>query len=155
MGLTYNGKKYLYLRNPQSFKSHSLEDNVYFTIRDVHMNEDLKSDNDFFEGVCLIDRLTNDILWQDRQEDFTYTNVLQDKLYIEGLLSWLEGINIGYFEFDDPIDEEDTIIDTDVGEIRIISYKSDYNDYDYITFEAWWENVLELKRKLVERMQSL
>ena len=44
MGLTYNDKKYLYLMNPHSFKSHSLEDNVYFTTRDVIMNADSSSD---------------------------------------------------------------------------------------------------------------
>jgi hypothetical protein len=82
------GVRYVGLMNDNSFKSKSLEDNVYFTLRDIFWNgeiDDLLSAN-YFNGL-----LTNNISFQERDERFEYANLLYDynSDYTKKLYDWL------------------------------------------------------------------
>jgi hypothetical protein len=151
-GRLINGERYIYLMNDNSFKSMSLEDNVYFTLRDIFLNgcpDDCLTAN-YFNGI-----LTNDISFGKRDENFKYSNVLNDcncdfaeKLYTK--LRMLCGYKFEYYYpkskypmynkysmFD--FEEEDDEIDMS----------------EYMKFDDWWEQLLELMKKLEEQVEKL
>ena len=60
-GIKYNGIKYLYLNHPNDWKTKSLEDNIYFTMRDIFVNID---DFQFaMEANMFNDKLTNGVVY--------------------------------------------------------------------------------------------
>jgi hypothetical protein len=73
-GRSINGTKYIYLNYPNDFKNKSLEDNVYFTLRDIFWNGDSKQ--------CTTANHYNSIIankpFEERNEEFRYENVLHD-----------------------------------------------------------------------------
>ena len=84
-------RRYVYKCDPaqHALKTHSLEDNVYFTVRDIFMNAespDLCIECNYFNA-----QLTQGISYEDRpaNQTFTYTNDLQDKAFVKELLQWL------------------------------------------------------------------
>lgn len=130
MGITYNDTKYVYLCNKESFKSLSLEDNVYFTLRDIFMNAN--NADDAIECNNFNNKLTNNICFEERTDTFTYTDVLQDKLFIEGLIRWLNACKPKRdFFFTDSTDEG--------------------NDSEYITLDTWMESFNDLKHNLLPK----
>ena len=79
----FNDIKYLQLANENHLKNKSLEDNVYFTLRDIFANV---SELDYcMEANGFNTKLTNSISYEERTIDFTYTNVINDKIYIHKL----------------------------------------------------------------------
>ena len=74
-GRLINRVKYIGLTNDNNFKSKLLEDNVYFTLRDIFWNGDtLQCMNaNHFNGL-----LTNNISFKERGNSFEYTNLLYD-----------------------------------------------------------------------------
>ena len=94
-----NGIKYLELFNDNNFKDLSLEDNVYFTLRDIFLNiynyENVIKANNFNS------ELTGNVPYEKRKSDFQYTNVLNDKLYVNNLNEQLKYIRPCYFEFEE------------------------------------------------------
>lgn len=87
---TLTDPRYVYPCDPHTLKLSSLEDNVYFTLRDIFMN--VKSADLALECNAFNAQLTNGIAYEDRSADFTYTNVLQDKAFVQKLLKWLDNI---------------------------------------------------------------
>ena len=81
MGLTYNETKYVFLCNSYPLKYRSLEDHVYFTLRDIFMNA--ASADDAIECNQFNIQLTNEICYEDRTDTFTYTDILQDKAFVD------------------------------------------------------------------------
>lgn len=131
-GIKYNGINYLRLFHPNDWKQKSLEDNIYFTIRDIFQNID---DFQFaMEANMFNDTLTNGVSYEERTDDFTYSNILnEDFSFVCKLLEWLSYICEYYFDFDEVV--EDTI------------------DLDkYITFEAWISQLDILKELLDEKL---
>lgn len=115
-GKIINGIKYMCLHNDNNFKQLSLEDNVYFTLRDIFLNGDsvdiiLKANE--FNAI-----LTNGIYFEERTENFTYSNMLDDAQYLYNLIRWLKNFSESYFEFVEPDDKIDMC--------------------DYIKFDDWW-----------------
>ena len=106
-GIKYNGIKYLYLIHPNDWKQKSLEDNVYFTMRDIFVNID---DFQFaMEANFFNDRLTNGVIYEERTTEFTYSNVLNDNFsFVCKLFKWLSYICEYYFDCnvveDEPVD---------------------------------------------------
>jgi hypothetical protein len=132
--------KYLRLHNENKLKELSLEDNVYFTLRDVFLNIDeveyLYTINDF-NG-----QLTNNIYYEDRSDNFSYTNVLTEEKYVNELSEFLDTIVLSCFYFEElkPHDNEED--------------KDWYNNVDmkkYIKFEDWWEQFEKLKKLIKNR----
>ena len=153
MGLTYNKTKYVELCNPHKFKSLSLEDNVYFTLRDIFMNAG--SADDAIECNQFNIQLTNDIGYEDRTDTFTYTDILQDKAFVEGLVKWLNytSPNLDFF-FCDTIDEYD---DFNINCYTLTATKwYSGNKCEYLRLDAWMENFNELKNILLpERLNEI
>ena len=150
MGLTYKGTKYVFLCNSHSFKSLSLEDNVYFTLRDIFMNAG--SADDAIECNIFNGYLTNDIGFEDRTDTFIYSNVLHDKAFVEKLLKWLLATKPERdFFFTDEIDEDDEYNFN----CYTLTTKWKYSDNKcvYRALDAWMGDFNELKsdlKKIIE-----
>lgn len=128
-GIIYNGIKYVYLTNSNNLKKISLEDNVYFTLRDIFQNID---DFQFaMESNMYNDKLTNGISYEERTHNFSYSNVLNDNFsFVYRLTKWLSCICEYYFDFE--IIEENIDIDLE----------------KYITFEEWISKLEDLREHL-------
>lgn len=91
-----DGIKYIKLSNSREFKKISLEDNVYFTLRDIFLNygyiDDVLRANDFNS------KLTNNISYEHRTENFRHTNSLLDDNFLSSLIVWIKRIHISEFE---------------------------------------------------------
>jgi hypothetical protein len=121
------------LYNDSKFKQLSLEDNVYFTLRDIFLNSECI--DDAFTANNFNHRLTGGIRFEDRDESFTYTNVLDDLEYLSRLVSWLEYFKIYCFEFKDQDDASEEI-----------------NMDKYIKFDDWWDGFVKLRNQLEENL---
>jgi hypothetical protein len=140
-GRLIDGVKYVGLMNDNSFKTKSLEDNVYFTLRDIVWNgeiDDLMSAN-HFNGL-----LTNNVSFMDRDKNFAYANILYDynSDYTQKLYKWLMRLT-GYntnvnsvFEFHEV--EEDEKIDM----------------ANYMKYDDWWDQLQVLIRALEEQLEN-
>ena len=138
-----NNIKYFQLANENHLKNTSLEDNVYFTLRDIFRNV---SGIDYcLEATGFLDELTNGISYQERTIDFTYTNVLNDKKYIYRLNNWLSYIQKYNFEFEAFNDEDD-----DVEEKKW--YFATSNLIILFKFDDWWLHFEELKILIRQRL---
>ena len=133
-GRVINGVKYIHLMNDNEFKKKSLEDNVYFTLRDIFANAD--SADTCFEANYFNGRLTNNIRFEERTERFQYSNELYQKYFVEKLKSWLKYFNISYFEFEEP--EEDEQIDMK----------------EYMKWDDWWGQFINLRQLLDEQYEK-
>lgn len=126
-GIKYNGIKYLYLIHPNDWKQKSLEDNIYFTLRDIFVNID---DFQFaMEANNFNDTLTNGVCYEERTSDFTYSNVLNEDTRLS---EWLSHICEYYFDFK----EVDETIDLD----------------KYILFDEWISQLDILKKLLAKKL---
>jgi hypothetical protein len=137
----FNNIKYLQLANENQLKSKSLEDNVYFTLRDIFNN--VSGFDNCMEANSFNDALTNRISYQERTNDFTYTNVLNDKKYMYRLSEWLSRIHKGEFEFEALNDTE---------EKEKVWY---YDTIHLFPFDDWWLQLEELKILIRERYKIL
>jgi hypothetical protein len=133
-GIIYNGIKYLYLTNPNNLKKISLEDNVYFTLRDIFQNIDdfqFAMESNFFN-----DTFTNGISYEERTDDFSYSNILnEDFSFVCRLSDWLSYICEYYFEFE--IIEENIDLEK------------------YITFDKWLSQLTILREHLNEIINKM
>jgi hypothetical protein len=133
---TYNGTTNfnIQLCNDKKFKLLSLEDNVYFTLRDIFLN--ISGIDYVMEANELNYALTDGICYEDRTSDFHYTNVLNDKKYVDRLIRWLNNIDPIYFVCDES-DESD-------------------KDFELLEhFDDWWSHFEELKKSITRRAEEL
>jgi hypothetical protein len=133
-GRLINGVKYIHLMNDNEFKKKSLEDNIYFTLRDIFANAD--SADTCFEANYFNGRLTGGICFEERTERFEYTNELHQKYYVERLQRWLKHFDIYYFEFTQP--EEDDQIDMK----------------EYMKWDDWWNQFIKLRKLIDEQYEK-
>ena len=134
----FNNIKYLQLANENHLKHKSLEDYVYFTLRDIFANV---SGLDYcMEANGFNTKLTNGISYEERTIDFTYTNVLNDKIYINQLSKWLSYIQKCDFEFE--------AMDTDEKHWY-------YDTKNLFKFDDWWLQFEELKILIRQKLKSL
>jgi hypothetical protein len=138
----FNDIKYLQLANENNLKKKSLEDNVYFTLRDIFVNV---SGIDYcMEANSFNNILTNGISYEERTIDFTYTNVLNDKIYIDQLSEWLSYIQKSDFEFEAINDDVDT------------EEKEWYFDtINLFKFDDWWTQFEELRILIKQRLNEI
>lgn len=152
-----NGVKYLCTFNEHKFKQKSLEDNVYFTLRDIFTNAECLN---VAAGANFInEELTNNISYEERDDDFEYTDYLMNKTKLTKLVTWIERVTINDFyfrSFDEYAKEcEINLLDTPD------TYLEEYNDYynvsmtDYIEFDQWMDQFNELKIKLKKRLDEI
>jgi hypothetical protein len=131
--MLYDEIEYVGLSEEHSFKFRSLEDDVYFTLRDLFLN--LLDIDDVILTIDFSKELTHGICYEERDETFQYTDALSDKDYTKRLSEWLFSINKKCFEFKPP--QKDDIIDLK----------------EFIPFDEWWKH-FEYLRSLI-RYKSL
>ena len=137
----FNDIKYLQLANENHLKSKSLEDNVYFTLRDIFNN--VSGFDNCMEANVFNDALTNGISYQERTDDFAYTNVLNDKKYIYRLSEWLSRIHKSEFEFE-ALNNDATALEKEK-----VWY---YDTINLFPFDDWWQQLEELKILIRQRL---
>jgi hypothetical protein len=124
-GLLINGIKYISIMENNDFKKKSLNDNVYFTLRDIFWNS--MSADTVFQANNFNEKLSGGICYEYRPDNFNYTNVLyEDKNYLYKLLKWFKKININYFDFLEPEHDEE------------IDIKK------FMKFDDWWVQFINL-----------
>lgn len=134
-GKIINSTNYIYLLEHNEYKKKSLEDNVYFTLRDIFANtEDV---NLCIQSNQFSATLTNDVYFQDRDLNFTYSNVLYNRDFIQKISSWLNRIEPCKLEFQ-KLEEGEQI---EVGK--------------YMKFEDWWKQFEELRERLKQQYKML
>lgn len=135
MGKLINGIKYMYICNDNYLKQHSLEDNLYFTLRDIFWNcED--------SVVCMIAKsyimmLNGEIDYESRTDTFQYAKVLNKKYECYAIINWLSKIKLSWFEFE-----------------NVEDIKNDEND-KFILFDIWWKQFEKLKEMLREHYEII
>lgn len=134
-GRIINGIYYIALSDNNNLKKISLEDNIYFTNRDIFCNagdiDTIMESNSFSRG------LTGGISYENRTETFKYTDILNDITYLQDLIDYYEYINIGYFDFLEPFENEEI------------------NMEDYISFDDWFAQFKNLIDLLKTRLKIL
>lgn len=137
--------KYLKLHNPNEFKSKSIEDNVYFTLRDIFLNygdiHSIMRANDFNST------LSGNISYEERDVDFKYSNDLIDKKFLMNLIKFLKSIHPSEFEFETP--EQYWTKDKNTNEYKEELewyYNVDMNNY--IKLDDWVKQLSELIKEL-------
>lgn len=136
-----HGIKYLESCDDNNLKELSLENNVYFTLRDIFWN--ISATHYLLQANEFNEKLTNNICYDDRTDNFQYTDVLNDKSFINKLSIWLNTINISDFEFEIPDDDEDKDLYYNVDLIY------------YIKFDDWLRQFENLKQLINLRLDSL
>lgn len=135
-GIIVDGKQYVLLHDKHCLKNTSLEDNVYFTLRDIFANatelEDAMQANDF---NC---KLTNNISYSDRTSTFKYSHVLNDVSYLHRLIDWLNTFHKDYcFEFEENEENEEEEKENE-----------EDNQFEYMLFDDWWLQFDNLRNTL-------
>jgi len=148
-----DGVKYLQLHNLIEFKKISLEDNVYFTLRDIFLNygyiDDVLRANDF-NG-----KLTNNISYEERTENFEYADLLMDENFLSSLIEWIKRIHISEFEFETP---EQYLADCDTSSKKYLDELDWYYNVDmseYIALDDWINNLNKLILELEIQLEKV
>ena len=137
-----NGIKYLQHFNDNNLKSLSLEDNVYFTLRDIFIN--MAELQYIMEANVFNNQISGSICYEDRKSNFKYKDALNDKLFVDRLNKWFKYIKKSDFEFEEPYDKADD--------------EEKYWYYDMkllIKFDDWWSQFEELKVLIKNRLDEL
>ena len=129
----FNNIKYLQLVNENNYKNKSLEDNVYFTLRDIFAN--VSGIDWFMEANGFASELTCGVSYEDRTSDFAYSNALKDNDFIYRLSNWLNCLQKSDFDFDYNTEDDEWYYDTK----------------NLFKFEDWWSQLEELKILLNKR----
>jgi hypothetical protein len=125
-GRIINGTRYIHIVNNNELKKKSLNDYVYFNLRDIFENAYDYDTIIYANRFC--EKLTGELYFEDdKKSTYNYTNALNEKDYLKKLICWLVDIDINSFEF---------II---LGENEKINMK------EYIEWDIWWFQFEELK----------
>lgn len=129
-GVINNNICYMRLCFPNDYKFKSLEDNLYFTLKDIHLN--ILFPDYFTKSRQICDDLTNNINYDKRDDNFEYTKLLENENYRKELIKWLNTINKTDFDFE-PIEE-------------YRNYQINMNNF--INFDVWWIQFDEMRNKI-------
>ena len=136
-GIIVNCIKYICLYNDNELKNKSLEDNVYFTLRDIFDN--IRSD--LIDMLIEINEfnhiLSGGICYEERTESFSYTRMLYDKDYLINLINFLKKLNEYSFEFNKPEENKEIQIN------------------EYMVFDEWLKQFERLKKSLDNQYNML
>ena len=128
--------KWICLSEQHADKSKSLEDNVYFTLREFFMHADTydmcRSAN-YFNA-----RLTGNICLEDRPPGFTYTNRLHDPEFVSKLDEWLFRVTPLWL---DPVTDANFESGTAAGTL--------------LPLEQWWNQFETMRDRVRERCKQL
>jgi hypothetical protein len=135
-GIIYDGIKYIEIINDlNNIRNKTLEDFVYCILIEISMNV---NNQDFVtKADNYVNLLTNNIKFP-RNDDFIYANILQDKSFLSQFNEWLSLIDTSFFNFES-IPIYDTTIDLK----------------DYVRFDMWIIDLINLKKLLIKRSNNL
>lgn len=141
-GKIINGIWYIELLYKNEFKKRSIEDNIYFTLRDIFWNCDSIDSNkaNYFNSILIGGN--NNINGYDEYNDITYTNVVHDENdnFVVELYDYLKMFKKNRFTFF--IDDYCVFPDNEL----------------YLRFDIWWRQfedlVLELHQIVVSRKNN-
>jgi hypothetical protein len=146
-GRLIDGIKYVGLMNDNSFKSKSLEDNVYFTLRDIFWNGEV---DDVFSANHYNGLLTNGITFEKRDKYFEYASVLYDynSNYTQKLYDWLSRLT-GYKLTSKPNGWKDSMF-----EFLEVDEDDEIDMAKYMKYDDWWDQLQELIKKLEKQLEK-
>lgn len=145
--------KYIKLFNSREFKKKSLEDNVYFTLRDIFLNHGYLED--VFRANNFNTKITNNVCYEERKPNFEYTNLLMDKTFLISLIEWMKTIHILDFEFETP---EQYMKDYEPNSKDYLDELDPYYNVDmseYIALDDWMNEFNGLIKKLEIQLEKL
>jgi hypothetical protein len=120
-------------------KTNSLEDNVYFTLRDIFgLHDDF---NFALQSNYLNHELTGGICYEERDEIFKYANSLNEIEYLTKLIRFLKYIYMEDFTFE-------KVNDNDLIEQKI-------NLNTFILFKDWFQNLKNLIKLLKNKLLDI
>ena len=131
-GIIVDGVKYLRLMSNQQKKKDSLNDNVYYTLRDIFFNANSSNTSEIANDFNR--QLTGNAEFIIKPDNFEYPNILKNIEFVTKLHDWLSKINQHWFEFSE-IEETDRC-NIDMG--------------CYIKFDDWMKDFTNL----VELLES-
>lgn len=148
-----NGVKYLQLHNLRELKKLSLEDNVYFTLRDIFLNygciDDVLRANDFNS------KLTNNVSYEDRTEKFEYTNLLMNENFLSSLIRWMKTIHISEFEFETPEQYMKDYVTSSKKYLDELNWYYNVDMNNYIKLDDWIDQFNELIVELETQLEKV
>ena len=136
--------EFIELYNDKYLKTLSLEDETYFTMRDLFYNAD---GGYAYYGNVFNPILSNNIYYEDRTNDFTYTNVLYNLNFIRKLHLYIKAITPADIRYNckylrDIIKEGKTMDDC-------------FDKDEYMLFDEWWEDFEKYRKKIAARYDEL
>ena len=149
MGFILNGTKYVHLHNENHFKELSLEDNIYFTLRDIFLN---CSGHEMFEANHYLHQLSGGVRFEERNESFAYTDFLRRKCNVTELYYWISTeCEFEFTDISDEFDEDGKVIIND----PFVLIHTPKVLYEYIKYEVWLKSVKNLLSMLEARKSEL
>ena len=134
-GIIYEGIKYIEIINDtNNIRKKSFEDFVYCILVEISMNtnnEEYSSKADNYKNI-----LTNFVNFP-RTDLFSYSNVLNNKLFLQEFNEWLKSINSNLFDFE-----------------SIPIYDCSINLIDYTRYDIWISEINFVKKELNKRINS-
>jgi hypothetical protein len=143
--LIFNGEIYVRMYDENELKIKSLEDNIYHTLRDISYN--IFGFDWWVESNGFINPLTNGIKFEDRNDTFEYSNVLNDKEYLVRLIEWLNYISIN--DFND-VNNFNLLDETDEEMLYFHTHR-----HQFILLDDWWVQFNNLKGDLKEHYDQI
>jgi len=120
-----NGVKYISLLDNNDLKLTSLNNWVYYTLRDVFWNAD--------EYYCIKANDLNSLLVYKKKYTIEYTNILDDVKFVRKLYEFLKSLNETAFHFVKK------------------TFKPNQN---YIEYQIWWKQLQELKKQIGTKLET-
>ena len=136
--------EFIELYNDKYLKTLSLEDETYFTMRDLFWNAEFRYT---FITNIFNPLLSNNIYYEDRTINFTYTNVLYNLNYIKDLHNYIQKITPS------DVRKNNRYLRNIIKEGKTID---DCFDKDkYMLFDEWWEDFEKFREKIAARYEEL
>lgn len=125
-------------------KKKTLEDFTYSILRDLFFYSSCHEDDLNERAIMANDlnrELTGNVYLEDRDEGFTYTSVLQNKDYVKRLKHYLDNFSENSFKY------------KNIFEIDKKEYEYAINNY--VKFDEWYDDLIELNNLIKMRYKSL
>lgn len=139
----FDSIRFIEIYKDSRHKNLLIEDKVYNLLEDIYNNP---VNIDIHYKAYDYKLLLCDSVSYDKNNIFiiNYTNALQDCIFLEILLKWLNTINPNHFEY------------------KNLQYIRNYEDDDlienmcnYVLFDDWWEDFVKLRKELEKLYNEL
>ena len=140
----FDSIRFIEIYKDSRHKNLLIEDKVYKLLDDICRNPGNIDIQVYAFDYNLL--LCDDVIYNDENNKFIikYSNALQDCIFLEILLKWLNTINPNHFEY------------KNLQYIR--NYEGDdliENMCNYVLFDDWWEDFVKLRKELEKLYNEL